>query len=642
MNSAWCTAVYPFKEKCLSSDEHALAVSELLLPIDPARPSGADLRYDPLFDRIAEARIEEDASLPAGEWERPAKKADFALIASLAQDALLHRSKDLWLAVWFGEARIHLDGFGAIRPALTLLLSLQQVFWTDLYPQLEEADDALRAAPIQWALQHFAILLSTIPTLTTKHNFLDYKRTRDPKNADEIEFAQALNALIEQTEKTHYIALEQELAHLSKTVEKLHSFCEERYGADGPSCTRMRAMVAEIQNTASSLLREKRRLEPDSDPPAPQGPLDDASSDFEARVILDRAHLPGLNEYLAESSNAMSIDVNDASPYLGASGEVADSSVILPVGVNSIGSSAEARGLIRRAASYLVRAEPGDETAYLVFSSLVRIGHKDTSNGLLQHPPSRLLRTALHATMQGARQHGTWAQLLKCSLEALALRGSANWLDLHHYIFLSSEALEHKALSLCVLDVVRSAWYRNPAWDQDFFDDYTPTANEATRAWLADLDSISEASRLLLRTATFSALPIKQLFTEKDNSALHGDLVASVHRIMNDAAGSNAHRRNFQSRLHVARLCLTSNQPEVALRLLQQMLSECDTHQLVLWEGPDLVAEVIRLLLQSLKASPQSEEHALLDTKALLSRLFELDPARALALVVQTQGEGGA
>ena len=42
---------------------------DLLTPIPGANPSGPDLRYDPLYDRIKEARREED-DVPQGVWKR--------------------------------------------------------------------------------------------------------------------------------------------------------------------------------------------------------------------------------------------------------------------------------------------------------------------------------------------------------------------------------------------------------------------------------------------------------------------------------------------------------------------------------------------------------------------------------------------
>jgi type VI secretion system protein ImpA len=40
---------------------------ELLNPIAGANPGGVELRYDPLFDKIKEAR-REDEDVPQGEW----------------------------------------------------------------------------------------------------------------------------------------------------------------------------------------------------------------------------------------------------------------------------------------------------------------------------------------------------------------------------------------------------------------------------------------------------------------------------------------------------------------------------------------------------------------------------------------------
>ena len=43
---------------------------DLLNPIAGASPAGADLRYDPLYDKIKEARREEEL-IPSGGYDRP-------------------------------------------------------------------------------------------------------------------------------------------------------------------------------------------------------------------------------------------------------------------------------------------------------------------------------------------------------------------------------------------------------------------------------------------------------------------------------------------------------------------------------------------------------------------------------------------
>jgi type VI secretion system protein ImpA len=621
----------------MSIDEPAVMMQELLSPIDNAAPSGADLRYDPLFDKIAEARAEEDTMLPQGQWERPAKKADFLLVLNLTQKALLHQSKDLWLSAWMGEAKIRLYGISEIRSGLDLMLSLQENFWSTLYPQLEGDDCSLRAAPVHWALKSFAGLLHTIPTLTDKHSYIDYKSTRNPQGSAEMDAASALNEWIEQTTKARYVGLERELLSLAETVDALDAFCEQRYGKDGPAFHPIRTAIADLQNTTSLVLREKRKVDPDPElPPEEHFPRksDNGTEALPASLIseLSDARLSPVPAAEREGSGDPS-DIRSVTRH--GSPETDSEKLWARDQERAIGSRAEACGQIRQGAMYLARTEPESGTAYLLFTSLGHNHWQNPKNGLLQQAPDSSLRKELRDALQRAQQHGAWAELLTRSLAALALPGATSWLDLHRYIFLSSSALGYLQLSACVLDWVQSAQGRHSTWDQDFFEDDTPAANEATRAWLAGLGPGRQASQVVQHAGKSNGSSAKDLFTEAEELAASGDLVGSVQMLMEDAASGTARRLSFQRRLQVARLCLVSGQPQVALRLLQKMLTECDTHQLALWEGAQIVGEVLGLLLQSQKASAEDVDQDPADSKELLSRLFELDPARALALVVQ-------
>ena len=76
---------------------------DLLNPIPGANPCGENLRYAPVYDKIKEARREDDDA-PQGEWRIERKTADFPLVIKLTSDALANKSKDLQLAVWLTEA----------------------------------------------------------------------------------------------------------------------------------------------------------------------------------------------------------------------------------------------------------------------------------------------------------------------------------------------------------------------------------------------------------------------------------------------------------------------------------------------------------------------------------------------------------
>src|SRR5260370_35985752 len=93
---------------------------DILVPIPGENPSGADLRYDterPVFDKIKEARIEDDA-LNKGAWKGEQRTANWALVSKLAQETLATTSKDLRLAAHLVEALIRAERFAGLRQGL--------------------------------------------------------------------------------------------------------------------------------------------------------------------------------------------------------------------------------------------------------------------------------------------------------------------------------------------------------------------------------------------------------------------------------------------------------------------------------------------------------------------------------------------
>jgi type VI secretion system protein ImpA len=119
------------------------ATTEMLLqPIDPISPVGAYLRYDPLYDRIAQARLTEDASLPQGVWQRPTQQADWRLVEELCTEALVHRTKDLQIALWLTEAWLHLEGLAGYSLGANLILELHHYFAGTMHPAPELAAEA--------------------------------------------------------------------------------------------------------------------------------------------------------------------------------------------------------------------------------------------------------------------------------------------------------------------------------------------------------------------------------------------------------------------------------------------------------------------------------------------------------------------
>ena len=100
---------------------------DLLNPIDGPNPSGVNLRYEPIYDKIKEARREEDQP-PPGMTERDRKVADNSLVIKLTKDALTNKTKDLQLVAWLTEALLKQQGFAGLKDGLFLCHGLLENF----------------------------------------------------------------------------------------------------------------------------------------------------------------------------------------------------------------------------------------------------------------------------------------------------------------------------------------------------------------------------------------------------------------------------------------------------------------------------------------------------------------------------------
>src|SRR3954452_14172015 len=93
-------------------------VDDLLQPIAGENPAGEWLRYEGTYDRIAEARREDDPKLSQGIYKTAHKRADWVTLSGVCIEALTTRTKDLQTAGWLIEAWLHRDGFAGVAKGL--------------------------------------------------------------------------------------------------------------------------------------------------------------------------------------------------------------------------------------------------------------------------------------------------------------------------------------------------------------------------------------------------------------------------------------------------------------------------------------------------------------------------------------------
>jgi type VI secretion system protein ImpA len=618
--------------------------NDLLEPVAGENPSGPSLRYDRVYDQIKEARTEEDDSLPVGDWQRAAKKADFNLVIKLAGDALATRSKDLQLLAWLTEAHIKREGITLLPPCLSLFLAIQEQFWETLHPEIEEGDSGLRAMPIEWMANRVSALLYNAPLTRAGYGFYQYKESRsvgyeaeasqsDAKReareaavAESKITAEAFDSALAATPKSFYVELESALNESTDLLHSLAVLCEERYGVDGPSLSRLEQAIQEVKHGVASLLQEKRKTDPDVSPDEQVEAiaLDSASQQSEPVAEAERPLVAG--EPPTKNASA----TNTVGTQMRQAAEPANSE--------------EAAARVQACARFLAQQDEASPVAYL-FQTGLRWGELRAREGRMEasDPPPP---TDARQQLRRALTEGNWSELLRASVTAAGEPWGGMWLDLQRYIWKASLELGYGAIASSVLSSLGALLRDFPAIPEWTFNDDTPTANPETLRWLQET--------VLPRPVEAPAPSVELVYGEgsaqehapqpgqgdardqheavPDTLEIARGLIQqgrahqAIQLLVRDAAQQESGRLRFQRRTQVAQLCLAAGFESVAAPMLEQLAGEIEQRKLEGWESSDLLAPPLTLLLKCMQGKGEGEDRR----QAIFDRLCRIDPTAAM------------
>lgn len=148
----------------MPSSPSDLDFETLLAPISAEAPAGASLRYEGTYDKIREARREDDPSLPQGVWSSKLKVADFRAVAAMAAEAIEHKSKDLQLAVWLAEAWARMASLAGAGRGVSFIGEMVKRYWDDGFPLLADDGGAeARSDLVDWLDEALAREVRRIP-----------------------------------------------------------------------------------------------------------------------------------------------------------------------------------------------------------------------------------------------------------------------------------------------------------------------------------------------------------------------------------------------------------------------------------------------------------------------------------------------
>ncbi|MBZ5592590.1 MAG: type VI secretion system protein TssA [Acidobacteriia bacterium] len=587
---------------------------DLLTPIPGDNPSGVNLRYDPVYDKIKEARREDDDA-PQGEWEFERKTADWKQVIKLAGEALASKSKDLQLAAWLNEAMLRTEGFAGLLAGLKLCQGLIENFWDGLYPELEDGDAEFRAAPLDWIGSRFDQPVRTVPVTRKGYDWFQFKQSRavgyeadaaanETKQeartqaiADGKITAEDFDAAFSATPKTFYVECKQNLDDCLAAIQSLAEACDSKFGDATPGFGGLRTSLEEVRSTVNGLLQKKRELEPDEEPAAHADEAAGQSGDAEAA-----GPAPARRKTVTE--------------------EPADKD--------------DAFARVAMVAKYLRREDPYSPAPYLMLRGLrwgeLRAGGDSPSLELLAPPATQVRQDLKRLSVEG-----NWAELIEAAENAMAMACGRAWLDLQRYAVRALDEYGYPGIASGIRSELRSLLADVPQLPQWTLADDTPTANAETQAWLKEVTAPPQAVN------GFQAMPSMDeakaagagpgegappdAFQIAMESARSGDVQQAIEILSREIAHERSGRARFQRKIQLAQICMTTGHEAIAYPILNEMSDEIEHRKLEEWEASEVLAHPLALLFRCMNQLDGDAEAK----RKLYARICRLDPVQALA-----------
>jgi type VI secretion system protein ImpA len=628
---------------------------DLLTPIPGANPSGVNLRYDPVTDKVKEARREE-MEAPQGAWKTTVKTANYAEVVKLASEAIAKRGKDLQLSVWLVDAHVRREGFAVLPACFSFLRELCDRFWDTLYPEIEDGDLEVRAAPLDWLGSKLDEPIRLLPLTANGLSWFRYKESRTvgyESGATTEDKRKARNQLINEgkisaeefdqaLDETPKAFCEKQLTTVQEALESLEeliSFLDEKFGEFSPSFTRVRSALEENAQVIKSFVAKKGGPTPEQVVPSsgiPQSAAPVASS-------------PAPVAAPAAAPVAAAVPVSAAVSYA-------------PSGSSSLEPSDfdEVARRLAAIAKFLRKRDVYDISAYLILRGFrwgeIRYNGPQVDATALMAPDDQTRKDLANAF--AASQ---WDKVLEMTEQAMELPCGRGWLDLQRY---TVKALEGKGqwfafVADAVRTGVRGLIQDLPALLQMALRDGLPAADAETRDWIESevLAGVTinfaapvaaqapppaaepEPVRVEAPPIELAAKPPEvedetlaeaepgDIFDEALKTAREGRTAEAMTTLNRQLTTERSGRGRFKRRVQIAHLLMATGRERVAQPILDEIAKEIESRRLEEWEDGEAVAYPLALLLRCADSDQDLK-------RRLYASICRLDPVRAMQITV--------
>jgi type VI secretion system protein ImpA len=580
--------------------------NDLLNPISPEKPSGDNLRYDPLYDKIKEARREDDEITAAYTGER--KLADWPLVIRLISDALATKTKDLQLVAWLAEAMLKREGAAGLREVLDLARGFLDNFWDTFYPEIDEGDLEPRSAPLQWIGESETILKAVrlTPITAGKFNAIQWRQSRTVPTEEAAAGTYATReqrqiALAEgkippevadkdflETTKQFFFDKEKEFDGLLESLKQLSKTCDAKFeemGHERPSFITVQKEIEDVRSVVHSFLMKKRETDPDPVEPGAQPGTESGADSTGGTATAGR------------------VVVADLSSWEGAVAQTVAT------------------------AKYMRQQNPYNPASFLMLRGL-RWGELRADGRIdprkLAGPPADLRQDLKRQALSGE-----WKQALETAETAMGLECGRGWLDIQRYVVAACDELGgyYQPVRGAVISELKALLQDFPNLPEMTLLDDMPTAGTDTRAWI-DNCVVSQSEEQRYAADGIRGSPNPQIFEIAVQAVRKGRPEAAVELLLREISRDPSGRGRFQRRIQAAQLCISSGNEAVALSILKNAAAEIEEKKLEEWEAPETLAYPLIMYYRCLVRTEDTYE----DRDKLFSWICRLDPVEAMKL----------
>jgi len=605
---------------------------DVLTPIAGENPSGANLRWDSVYDKIKEARRADSEGPLGNDVPRERKSADYKLVIKLASDALASRTKDLQIAVWLTEALLNQEGFGGLWQGIDLLRSLISDFWDTVYPEIEDGDLELRAAPVEWLGTRLDDALRKRPITRSGLNYYKFAEAQGVGTEEDASQSEAKRTAREEalaegkipqeefdkesnaTPTDQYQTWFNSLNGATESLQALDELCREKFVEAPPNFAPLRRAVDDVKSAVNQILQKK--LAAEGRLPPPPEPVEEAP----------------VEEYAPVSNDQPS----------GAAAPVRKR-VVAGIEPQDLDDAAERLAAVAR---YLRQQDSYSPGPYL----LLRGYRWGELRGYGEYPDPTLLLPPTSEVRQNIRKlalESNWSQLLEAAEAVMAQPCGRVWLDLQRYVVRAADESGYGAIAHAIRSELRALLTDLPQLPNWTMMDDTPTANAETQAWLKEVApppvvAAPEPVEVQAAPPVIAAMEMDDAqessqpegepippdtFTLALEAARSGRASEAIRMLADEIPSQPSGRARFQRKLQLAQICMMTGNELLAQPVLEDLVKAIDQHQLEDWEASGTVAHPLVLLYRCANKLDGTDPAF---KQKLYARISRLDPVQAL------------